>query len=788
MKAGFAFVAAAHVATVAAYGRPHYKVYNQNVQFGSAIRNCASQGGSIAHVHTQGQNDELEAAAAEAGVSTFWLGGIRTCDGNTDDCWSWTADGENATSGGFNDFRLPDYDNDGSSDLWAKKEPNNFRNEEDCVKFVVGVGWNDARCWTKAAYACWFAGTTTTGPATTSTTFESSTSTAVSTTSSEGPTSTTTMGPTSTSTIAETTTTEEPWAPEGFTYFPDTNCWYKYVDEMMTADSAATYCQLAGIDNAEDEFAWLMVPQSESEAKFVTTLDGVAAGKPRWTAGHRSAGSAQFTYDLASPAHNGNWNAEKWGGWYPSEPSSRQRDEVCVAQGLNQKKKDVSPWKFNDAPCNINNRFVCQWCESTTSTTGVPTSTTTNGPTSTSTEPASSTTTQPESTTTMEPTTFALPEEGEFGSEWKQSDVTGCFYVMPNTEKKTWSEARDYCSTAHVAGGEASHLATVSSEAEARFIYSLDKRAGRPKWVGGRIGGNGQWRNIDSSHFPMSAFYPGEPRGDGDVAQMGFSKKSDDTSPWMLNDVSANNRNLYACEWCGPELATSTTSEAPSTTSLAPVSTTTTVATSTTTNAPYTTSTTTNAPYTTSTTTREPYTTTTSAEPPCTASAALNGDSAEMDTLVMHIQTISGMSAKLDNRKSGRVMPVKWTCQEYCEGLAWGPSCAPCGLHTFTNKASCLFPGPFLTGDLCHRNATSGEVTDVPCCNMPSAEPIDGYDIASATTCLVGNQCKCNKFGRVDKKDTAPVQRSEEKFAASYMYELPRVWKKMQCWDAADAP
>ena len=40
MKVGVALVAAAHVASVAAYEKPHYKVYNAVVQFGSAVRNC----------------------------------------------------------------------------------------------------------------------------------------------------------------------------------------------------------------------------------------------------------------------------------------------------------------------------------------------------------------------------------------------------------------------------------------------------------------------------------------------------------------------------------------------------------------------------------------------------------------------------------------------------------------------------------------------------------------------------------------------------------------------------
>ena len=160
MKVGVALVAAAHVASVAAYEKPHYKVYNTVVQFGSAVRNCEAAGGAIAHVHTRGQNDQVTAAAQAAGVTTFWLAGMRipgSAD-NSDASWAWTSDGVSADSGNFNDFRLPDFDGDGSTDLWARKEPNNYRNEEDCVKSVVGTGWNDARCWSKAAYACWFKG------------------------------------------------------------------------------------------------------------------------------------------------------------------------------------------------------------------------------------------------------------------------------------------------------------------------------------------------------------------------------------------------------------------------------------------------------------------------------------------------------------------------------------------------------------------------------------------------------------------------------------------------------
>ena len=560
---------------------------------------------------------------------------------------------------------------------------------------------------------------------------------------------------------------------------------------MLDAQDADMYCAVESITNAPSGgmFAFLATPQNEAEAKFIASLDGVADGKPRWLGGHRAAGNSRFTWSLSANIHTSPWTVDAWGGWYPSEPSSRIRDEVCVAQGLNRKKLDITTWKMNDAPCNIDNRFVCQYCEQTTSTTDY--TTTTTAMTSTTTIAPTSTTTVAPTTTTAEPTTYALPDEGASGADWKQFDVTGCYYIMPDVDKKNYADAVNYCSTAHVAGGEASHLATVSSEAEAKFIYEFDRRAGRPKWVGGKIDQRGNWRNIDGSHFSMATFYAGEPRGDGMVSQMGYNKKSDDTMPWKLNDVSANNRNRFVCEWCGPELATSTTTEAPSTTSTTrgPWTTTTTPEqTTTTTKVPYTTTSTTREPYTTTSTTRGPYTTTTSAEPPCTASADLSGESAEMDTLVMHIQTISAMSAKLDNRKTGRVLPVKWSCEEYCKGLAWGPSCAPCGLHTFTHKAGCLFPGPFLTGDLCHRNATTGDVTDIPCCNKPTSDSVDGYEIGEATTCLVGNQCKCSKYGRVDQKDPMDTQRLEEKFAASYMYELPRVWKKMQCWDAVDAP
>merc|ERR1719174_44851 len=127
----------------------------------------------------------------------------------------------------------------------------------------------------------------------------------------------------------------------------------------------------------------------------------------------------------------------------------------------------------------------------------------------------------------------------------------------------------------------------------------------------------------------------------------------------------------------------------------------------------------------------------------------------------------------MDNKKSGRTLAVKPTCETYCTGLAWGAACAPCALKDLTTESACMFPGPFLTGELCHRNATSGEITSLPCCNFPDAKKVDGYDIARATTCVKGKQCNCKRYSptkSLDKKEFANQKRALEKFPAATIY------------------
>ena len=167
---------------------------------------------------------------------------------------------------------------------------------------------------------------------------------------------------------------------------------------------------------------------------------------------------------------------------------------------------------------------------------------------------------------------------------------------------------------------------------------------------------------------------------------------------------------------------------------------------------------------------------------PCVAgSNGLSGELQETDILAKHVETLAHMNTRMDNRRSGKTFPVKWTCPEYCAGLAWGPSCAPCAVGALTTKESCLFPGPFLTGELCHRDFKTGEVTEEPCCNLEARTPIGDYNIAEATTCVIGANCNCKKWGPVDSEDRHGEQRLLHKFEASYSYTLPRKFEDGIC-------
>merc|ERR1711935_550035 len=141
---------------------------------------------------------------------------------------------------------------------------------------------------------------------------------------------------------------------------------------------------------------------------------------------------------------------------------------------------------------------------------------------------------------------------------------------------------------------------------------------------------------------------------------------------------------------------------------------------------------------------------------------------------------IAEQTEAMENKKSGRINKFQPKCGDFCTGLGWGGSRAPCALRALKSKESCLFPGPFFTGELCHRNSTSGEITDIPCCNLEAAPAVGDYNIGKATTCVIGKQCNCKKFGKVDKKDrqakekacsrlrSAPQERREPESASSH--------------------
>ena len=555
----------------------------------------------------------------------------------------------------------------------------------------------------------------------------------------------------------------------GWDYFQESGCWYRHFDLRRTWKQADTNCIHADEDLLTPS-PFLTAPQTENEARFVASLGNIA--KPRWTAGVRdttSGGSGKFINIMTNNTYNLPFMVGQYGGWYENEPNrnfegqtSPGDPDTCVAQGLNRKKADHSPWKMNDAKCADENRYVCQWCPMTTTTSMAASTTTTVAPTITTTVAAS--------TTTNAPTTFSM------GEGWIQAtELPKPCYYFDSGYKADYYDAKDTCSKMFKSGGVKSHLATISSEKEARWLVDRFGGLGRPKWVGvepdrrtkqSNADAGRHWRNIDGTFFSNTLFYPDEPNGNTYTynIQMGYGNKRKDTHPWKLNDADPYGKVGFMCEWCPPETKTSTTSVAPSTTTTVAPITTTTAAPTTTTTAKVT-----------STTTVGPTTTTTPTIPPKTPCPEnLDGDM-EMNVLVAHIKKISDQSSAMENKKTGRILKFQPQCEEYCTGLGWGPSCAPCGLSILKTKAQCLFPGPFFTGELCHRNATSGQVTDLPCCNLESAVAGD-YAIGKATTCVRGKQCNCKKFGTVDKKDTQG--RVTQKFVASYLYQMPRTWTK----------
>jgi hypothetical protein len=144
-----------------------------------------------------------------------------------------------------------------------------------------------------------------------------------------------------------------------------------------------------------------------------------------------------------------------------------------------------------------------------------------------------------------------------------------CYYKAGGF-KDTFEQAMNFCKNAFVFGGVRSHLTTISSEQEAKFVVGAFGGPGKPHWVGAVRDNNGSpWYNIDGTFFSERLFYDGEPNGGYNTAQMGYGKKGDDKFPWKLNDANSQNKIRFTCEWCPPETETSTTTVAPTTTTSA---------------------------------------------------------------------------------------------------------------------------------------------------------------------------------------------------------------------------
>lgn len=279
--------------------------------------------------------------------------------------------------------------------------------------------------------------------------------------------------------------------------------------------------------------AHLAAPRNQGEAQFIGALG--EAGKPSWLSGKYVGG--EFIFVDGTP-----WRVERWGGWYPGEPNGDfERNEYCVQRGIGRRRADTEPWRLNDALCSNLNRYTCQYCHGTTSTTTeVPTTTTTTPePTTTSTTTTTttttstttttttttsttttttSTTTTTTSTTTSSTTTFTTtttttpePTTHDLPTDWNYYAETNCFYQQFDTPKLTYEEAESECANAHESHHLRSHLAIIESTEEAQFVAALETGgAGRPRWVGMKRNNNGQF--VDAMGRPawMDGFYPGE--------------------------------------------------------------------------------------------------------------------------------------------------------------------------------------------------------------------------------------------------------------------------------------
>jgi hypothetical protein len=674
----------------------YYKFFDELMTWTGSRTACQNDGGFLAPVLDFDANEAIWDEAQNRGFGPYWIGGlnIATSRGNGNEGDFIWVDGSSYVFGDGLDA-----DGDNRMDVWMKNEPNNYLDEEACVR-VGTVGqlwkraqWNDARCddsKERNPYVCAYE-VTTTSAAPTSTTTE-----VPSTTTTEAPSTTTTEGPTTT-----------PYqGPDNWQFFDESGCWYNLFSDKQNYAAAQASCA------AFPGGSFLASPQTIAESKFVASLEE-NQGKPRWVAGKWSD-SRQLWEGVQSGGAGYPVRPEEI-GFYDGEPNDiydRTNEDWCLQQSITPRRKDVTMWKFNDQRCSEELRYVCQHCQATspttttswmTSTTTVVTTTTTIV-TTTTTVVTTTTTAEPTSTTTPEPTT--APWTTPVG--WEFFEETQCHYKYSGHDVVgTFQEAASACDAAFDGGTTeiASRLASVPTMSTAMFIADLtfsDKvKDGKARWVAAMINQTtGEAGSIyDDAYFTTDSWYAGEPSGNGECVQQGYSQKNADHSRWKFNDNFCGDQNGYVCEWCGPAAPTTTTStEAASTT------------------------------------------TTTEGPSPCTiAPGQLNfAPTATVDAMIKRIHTMGQFTSEYRGQHNGRVQKARQTCEAVCKRETWGLGCAPCPMDYFGDADSCFAPGPFGTGELCRtwtKRGTKSFLTPLaPCCERNT----DGQ------TCGVPLDFKCD--------------------------------------------
>lgn len=173
----------------------YFRLFDNPVHFDEAYAFCRDMNTDVASIYSRAENSVINSLRDGGFENGIWLGGQRI---NQND-FGWV----NA-KGGIAPMTYTNY---------ITGEPNNFKNEENCIAMGHKVlkpddKWNDAKCWANKPFVCKFCIEAVLAPPTTSTsTSSSSTSETTSSTSTSTSTSTSSS---STTTSAESTTSSEP--------------------------------------------------------------------------------------------------------------------------------------------------------------------------------------------------------------------------------------------------------------------------------------------------------------------------------------------------------------------------------------------------------------------------------------------------------------------------------------------------------------------------------------------------------------------------------------------------